>query len=399
MNKETVKNSIKIGSTLIILAFILFKIDTLKSGFSTIFNILLPFIIGGITALFLNVPLQGIETLLKRFVFKNHVSKNLSRGIALIFTIVLLVIFLYISTISIGPVLIDTIKQLTNALPQLINRLDRWFANFSISDSEYFTAFEEYLNNISTSLVSSVQKYFKTILLGGVNLVSGTFSLLFTSFLAISFAIYLLFYKETLGGQIKRLLFAFLDDDRAKVLIISGKRFYKNFSNFMGGSAIEAVIFGVMVFIAMTIFNLPHKTTLALLSGALTFIPYFGPFFAAFIGFILIGAIRLRQGLIYLILSTTLQQIEGNIIYPRVVGSQVGLPGIWVLVSVTIGGSVAGILGMMLAVPVTTVIYQTLGDIIEYKIIKKSRDSLNELNPPALSEIMSRNSKINIEKS
>lgn len=140
----------------------------------------------------------------------------------------------------------------------------------------------------------------------------------------------------------------------------------------------------------MFILGLPYKTSLSFLSVFLNFIPYFGPFLTGFVGFVLIAPLGIKEAIIFVILTNILQQIESNLIYPKVVGEQVGLPGIWVMVSVTIGGSIMGLFGMLLAVPVATVMYHTLGDIVEYKTLKKKEDLETSENPIKLSEVMNR---------
>ncbi len=391
MSKNTVKNSIKIGTVLLIVAFILFRFDALKTVFSVILNMLMPFVIGAVIALFLSVPLRAIEILLRRTIFKNTDSKGLYRGVALTITLILLFLFVAFAIRSVVPDLISTIRQFGENLPQLVEQFFSWFEGISDADATLLDSILGDLNELTTGIKENIQTYVRAIFLGGVSFVSNTFSFLFTIFLALSFTLYLLFYKETFGKQIQKALHAFLDENAARVTLITGARFGSSFSSFISGLTMSSGIYGILNYVAMLIFGLPYKTSLSFLSVFLNFIPYFGPFLTGFIGFVLIGPLSLQQGLGYIILTVILQQVESNLIYPRVVGEQVGLPGIWVMVSVTIGAAMMGLFGMLMAVPVATVIYHTLGDIVEYKTLKKKEDTQSVENPLQLNEVMNRN--------
>lgn len=390
MGKNTVKNPIKIGSALLILAFILFRFESLKAVFYVVSNILMPFVIGAVIALFVSVPLKGIEILLRRTVFKTTDSKALYRGVALVLTLILIIVFMFFAIRSVVPDLVVTIRQFGENLPQIIQQFLEWLQGAINTETDIFDTVVTELEGISNGIRENLQEYIRAVFLGGIGFVSTTFSLLFTMFLAVSFALYLLFYKETFGKQIKKALFAFLDEDAAQSILITGARLGSSFQNFIGGLTTASIIYGILNYIAMLLLGLPYKTSLSFLSVFLNFIPYFGPFLTGFVGFVLIAPLGIREAIIFVILTNVLQQIESNLIYPKVVGEQVGLPGIWVMVSVTIGGAVMGLFGMLLAVPVATVIYHTLGDIVEYKTLKKKESPENLKNPVKLSEVMNR---------
>ncbi|NLD16980.1 MAG: AI-2E family transporter [Tissierellia bacterium] len=382
IEKNMEKSIIRIGAIFIVLVFLLFKFSAVKIIFTSALKVLMPFLIGGFLAVVISVPLKWIETFLGKFFFKKTSSKTLVRGIALLLTLIILFGTGYFVVSTIIPDLTKTFATFAKVLPETTTKFLDWFEGLNVNETHYLDSIKSDLEKwgpgFSDTLKQSAEKIFKS----SFSIVSGTFSVILTSFLAFTFAIYLLFYKETLGNQITRLLYAFLDNEWAYIFIITGKRAAEIYSNFLSGTLIEAIIFGVLNLIAMTILRLPYKATLSILSAFLTFIPYFGAIIGSFVGLILISAISIKQGLIFLIMALALQQIEGNIIYPRVVGDQVGLPGIWVMVSVTVGGAVAGLLGMVLAVPMGTLIYFTLGDIVEYRLNKKSNENVK------LSEIM-----------
>lgn len=388
LNKNTEKSIIRIGASLIILTFALFKFSVLSQGIMYIIGIIAPFLIGGLIATIINVPLNSIEKLLRKYIFKNSKNKSLYRGIALLITLIIIVLVGIFVLKAVIPELINAIVKFTNDLPQVADRFFQWFDNINTEEYKFLEDIQKEIMKIAANLQDFYKESIKTIFVGGLNIVTSTFSFFITGFLAFSFAIYLLFYKERLEIQVNRALHAFLDDDKADVIILSGKRANHIFSNFLGGTFIEAIIFGIMNFLGMVILGLPYKTTISVLEAFMSFIPIFGAFMGAFIAFILIAAQNLQQGFIYIVMIIVVQQVESNIVYPRVVGTKVGLPGIWVLASVAVGGSLLGLLGMVLAVPIATLIYYTLGDIVEYKTLKKQEDEMVEKSPITLSEVM-----------
>lgn len=382
MDKNLDKKLLKVGALLIILAFALFNFNVMKSGFAFAFKLVAPFLLGVLIAMFISVPLGFIETIFKKYVFKNKES-NLIRPFALLLALLILFAVGFFLFSSVIPELAKTIVKFIDKLPDFIDQLVTWGEKVAGSNSEIVSTVAKELVKFSESIKKFVPNSLKSILVGSFNIVTNTLSFFLTIFLGLCFAIYALFYKEILGDQASRFLKAFFNNDLAESLIISAKRAILIFKNFISGTFKEAVIFGLMNFAGMIVLRLPYKTTLSALAAFMTFVPYFGAFFSTFIGFILIGAESLKSGLIFFIMAIVLQQVESNIIYPRVVGDQVGLPGIWVMVAVTIGGSLAGLVGMLLAVPIATLIYFTLGDLVTYKSIRK-----NSKNDVFLSDIM-----------
>lgn len=395
MNKSTAKNFFKVGAGLLFWAFILFRFSVFQSGVLTIFKIITPFIIGGLIALFVSIPLEHVEVALRRFVFKDTDKKGIYRTVALIITIVLILIFMYFALSAVIPQMVNAIVSFVEALPNFVNRVitkleEFMTTHFNEGDLEIGSGLEEDIQAFSNTVRDNIKGAVKSIFIGGVQVVSSTVNFVVTAFLALAFAFYLIFYKEKLGDQVSRALDAFLSENSAKVVTITGKRAHRSFSNFISGTTMSSIIYGLANYIGMLITGLPYKSTLSFVAVILNFIPYFGPFLTGFVGFVLLSTVSIKQGVIFLILTVILQQIEGNILYPKIMGEQVGLPGIWVMVSVTVGASVMGLVGMILSVPVVTVIYQTLGDVIKYKRLKKREDKKAVEKPLQLSEVMNR---------
>lgn len=390
IGKNTDKKIFKTVALLILLTFALFNFSQVKMAFLSLLNLITPFLIGGLIAIFISVPLKFIEKLLRKTIFK-YKYKQAFRAIAILITLLLVVAVTAFVFMTVVPQLANATVAFVNELPNVITQITNWLENVRETDIVLVDNIGEELVKLTTNLRDNLENNLSSYLLGGINIVTSTLSSLVTGFLAFVFALYLLFYKETFKRQIERFLYAFFSPDFAESLMLTGKRAADIFSSFLAGTFMESIIFGLMSFGGMTLLGLPYRTTIAILEGFMAFIPYFGAFFGAFIGFILIASESFQQGVIFIIMTIILQQIESNLIYPRVVGKQVGLPGIWVMASVTIGGSLFGLLGMLLAVPTTTIIYYTLGDIIDYRNKKRGEDPLTEKNPIKLSQIMRKN--------
>ncbi|MDO5650151.1 MAG: AI-2E family transporter, partial [Gallicola sp.] len=301
IRKNDQKNILKIGGALIILAFVLFKFSVVKTGLSTVLKIIAPFLIGAVITLFISVPLEAVEVRVRNRFFRNSDNKGLYRGIALIITLLIIILFMYFAFSSVIPDLIEVISTFIDALPQVLNDILNWFEGLNTEDMEFIDGLRQDFAEISEDIKASLQRGARNILMGGVSVVTGTFSFVFTAFLALSFSIYLIFYQETLVEQIRKALYAFFSRDTAQVIMITASRFSNSFSSFIGGLTFASVIYGIMNFIGMLILGMPYRTTLSFLAVLLNFVPYFGPFLAGFIGFILVGALDLQQGLVFII--------------------------------------------------------------------------------------------------
>ena len=206
--------------------------------------------------------------------------------------------------------------------------------------------------------------------LGVASTVAGTITSLV---LGIVFAIYILLKKEDLRRQIKKVMRAYLPEKKEKKIIEISELSNKIFGNFITGQCLEAVIIGVLCFIGMLLLNIPYASTISVLVGFTALIPVFGAFIGTIVGAFLILMVSPTKAIIFIIFILILQQLEGNLIYPKVVGKSVGLPGIWVLVAVTIGASVYGILGMLISVPLCSILYSIIRTNVNDKIDQKNK--------------------------
>lgn len=330
---------------------------------SSFISILMPIILGSAFAFIVNVPMVKIEQGLSRFPKLNKFRRVLAMVLSfcLIFGVIGLILILVL------PDFISTINAFIKAAPKLLTKLNILLNAYKLDYPQLnMLTLDISWGTVSEKAISWLQSFGKTFITSALVLVSGTLGGVINFFIALVFAIYVLTSKDTLKDQGKRVIVNLLPEKSDSILYVLTK-ISTIFNNFFLGATIEACILGGIVFITMLIFKMPFTLTISVLIGAFSLIPIFGAFIALAIGFVLIASVNLVQALWFVILILIIQQIEGNLIYPRVVGNSVGLPGIWVFVSVTLGGAFFGLIGMLLMVPINSVIYALLKEYIATK--------------------------------
>ncbi|HLW22697.1 MAG TPA: AI-2E family transporter, partial [Sphaerochaetaceae bacterium] len=262
------------------------------------------------------------------------------------------------------PGLIDSVRSLGESLGERFPDLGFWLEELNISWPNVKSDVLDFLKRSSSTLVGSTVGMATNFINGIVNFILG-----------LVFAVYMLARKEQLARQVKRLLSAYLSDNRVKRLLHAGRVVDTTFSNFVSGEVIEATILGFMFLVSMLIFRFPYAVLVSALVGVLALIPIVGAFIAATIGILLMLVTSPMQALWFLVLFLVLQQIEGNFVYPRIVGDSIGLPALWVLAAVMIGGNLFGILGMLVGVPVAAVLYVLLREAVASRLEQGGIDS------------------------
>lgn len=337
---------------------------------SKIFKVLFPFILGGVIAYILNIPMMKIESLLKRFIKKDKYN-NLIRFISIILSLLLFVLVLVFIAFLLIPELINNFESLINSIPKVINDLKVWVVDlldkYPDIQSQINNAFSNSEHSVS-SIVSSLLNYLLNSALGFIGNLVSSFATVFT---AIVFSIYMLSQKEGLIKGFKKILYAYVKKDNADSLMEVGKLANSTFSKFISGQCVEAVILGCLIFVALKIFNFPYALIISVLTAVTALIPIFGAIIAMVIGAILIGITDPLKAILFIVVYQTIQQIEGNLIYPRVVGKSVGLSPLWTLLAITAGGSLFGIVGMLIGLPTASVLYALIKDSIDKKIKNK----------------------------
>lgn len=337
--------------------------------FSYIWNVISPFVYGGGIAFILNVPMRSIERRLKGIR-----SDKLRRLIAIVITLVLILLIIGLVFLLLIPQVVKTgetlIPQLQkfygNAQTSTIQFLDKnpgvmdWVRQTGILDTNWSSLVEKTITWFGDSI--------STILGGTVSAIAVAVGAVVNFVVAVVFGIYCLFEKEKLARHGRKLAYSYLPEHGADEIIRVLRLSNSTFSNFLTGQCLEVVILGAMIAVAMAIFRLPYIPLVSVLVAVTAFIPIVGAFLGCFIGAFLICVNNPLQALIFIAVFLVIQMIEGNIIYPKVVGSSIGLPSIWVFAAVAIGGTIFGISGMFLMVPFASVLYTLLGEFVQHRL-------------------------------
>lgn len=359
MNKIEIdyKKTLKLVIIAIIAYWILNHYQIVLSLLSKLLSVLMPFIIGCMIAFVLNVLMIRIEKQLSK-VIVNPKLKILKRVLSILGSIALVVGVVAIIIILIIPELVSAIKVIALSLPEVIDNLQNWTDSHNI----YLPQLENLINQIDVeNLGNELSKFAKTefsgVLDSTIDILAVIVNGIVNFVLGLVFAIYILMSKETLKDQTKRLINAYLPSKVADNIFEVARLSRTTFSNFIIGQTVEAFILGALCTIGMIILGLPYAPMVGSLVGITAFIPIIGAFIGGAIGAFMIFTVDYMQAFIFIIFLVILQQLEGDLIYPRVVGSTIGLPSIWVLFAVTVGGSLWGITGVLLGVPIVSVIY------------------------------------------
>lgn len=385
LSKENMKKMKELILFTVIILIALWNYELLFKWVKFAFGIIFPFLLGGGIAFVLNVPMNFLEKKIfgSRYTKDSKIAKRIARPVSLVLTIAIVLGVLILVMFVVIPELTNTIMSLGKTLQTFIPEAQRFLEDLFKNNSE-IRAWLEGLNLNAGKLIESAVEFVQS---GASDVVDSTFSAIgsivsgVTTFvIAFVFACYVLLQKEKLRVQMKKIMDAFMPEKRVAWTMEVCSLTYKSFSSFLTGQCVEALILGAMFFIVMSIINLPYALLVGVLIAFTALIPIFGAFIGCFIGAFLILMVDPMKALVFIIVFLVLQQIEGNLIYPKVVGSSVGLPSIWVLAAVTIGGNLMGIVGMLIFIPITSVIY-TLFRASVYKRLKqkhKLEDAQNE---------------------
>ena len=382
----------KILAAAIFLFWGLHNIEVLWSGVLLFLRVLAPFIMGFTIAFILNIPMKFNEYLLfKKLKIPMHSS--LKRPIALLLTVIIFAGILAIVMVSVIPELSATLKLLRNNLPQYFEKTQDWLeeilASWQFQDAVAWVESLEFdWNRIFNTITDMVQSSLGGIFNSTVSMVSSIFSGVITFILSMVFAVYMLMEKEVLRKQLTKVLYAYATPQHSQTTLEILALTQKTFSSFIAGQVLEALILGVLFLITMLIFRFPYALVISMFIGFASIIPVFGAFVGLFIGFFLILLVNPMQAFWFNLLFLTIQQIEGNIIYPKVMSTRIGLPSIWVLLAVTLGGSLLGVWGILLFIPIASVFYTLLRREVHRKLDEKELEIPVITQPPIFDQAL-----------
>ena len=304
----------------------------------------------------------------------NKVGKKLARPISLLLTIILAVGVIALVMFGVIPQLTQTMGNLMTSISDFIPQMQNWIREFSHDNQDIMKLVDQLQFQPDQAikwgiwlLGNGVGNMMNTTMSAVGSIASG----LATFFISFSFACYILFQKEKLHLQVRKVIFAFIPKQKADAILNICSLTYRTFANFLAGQCLEAVILGMMFVITLSILKMPYALLIGILIAFTALVPIFGAFIGCAVGSFLIFMVNPKQAVLFIIVFLLLQQIEGNLIYPHVVGGSVGLPSIWVLAAVTIGGNLMGIVGMLIFIPLVSVIYTLFKEWVAERLEQK----------------------------
>lgn len=367
LDKQNMRNIRLIILFIAVVALVVINIREACSAVLFVLGIMTPFLWGGAIAFVMNIPLNGVEKrLLKNWNGKYAEKLKRPLSIALSFVLVICVITFVIMTVV--PQLGKTVIELGNKLPAFFQRVTVEAEKLFASNPQIMEYLEELdfksfdWNSILQSAADFLKNGMGSMLTSTVSVASSIIGGVVNVFIALIFSIYVLAGKEQLGSQGERILRAYLPKKAYQQTLRVAGLLSANFSSFISGQCLEAVILGTLFVITLTIFRIPYALLIGVLIAFTALIPIVGAFIGCIVGAFLILVDSPMKALIFVIIFLILQQVEGNLIYPHVVGNSVGLPSMWVLAAVTLGASLMGVVGMLLFIPLISTAYTLLRD-------------------------------------
>ena len=343
-------------------------------------GLVLPFVIGGAMAFVLNVPMAFLERHLfgkakKKESKKAKAATRMARPVSLILSVILVILVVLVVVLVVAPELGKTLVSVVKKVEEDIPLAQKWFTDTFQSDSEivkWAGAIEIDPQKIIDSIISVLKNGADNLVSSTITVTMGLVNMAVNFAIGFVFACYVLLQKEKLGKQLLKAAYAIFPVKMVEYLGHVCTLASKIFASFITGQCIEAVILGSMFFVTMTIGRFPYAMLIGVLISFTALIPVFGGIIGCWVGFFLILMVSPLKAVMFLALFVILQQIEGNFIYPHVVGNSVGLPAIWVLVAVTLGGNLMGIVGMLIFIPLVSVLYTLFREWVYERLDKKN---------------------------
>lgn len=358
LDRNKIRYMARCAALLILLAWALMNLPAVLSFLRKVLSLFSPFLLGGVIAFLINVMLRPLERFWDRTC--RRMPEKLKRPICLLVSTLLMVGILFAVIFMLLPSLRESGNEFARSAPVYAEEVKGWWTELVRFAERYNVILPEYAINtdrLTEKVMSFVNAEGSGIIIRTWGAATSIFSGVFNLLLAFVFAMYLLAQKEAAAGYMKQLIVRVLPKEKAGRLLRMTALIYQTFSNFVSGQVTEAAIIGVLCFAGMLVLGIPYAGAVSVFVAVTALIPMFGAWIGGGFGFVLILLANPMKALWFVIFLLILQQVEGNLIYPKVVGKSVGLPGILVLVAVTIGSEAFGIPGMLFSVPVCAVLY------------------------------------------
>lgn len=371
LNKENIQKIVSIIAFGVGFYWLLNNLTGVGDFIHRFFRLLFPFILGGVIAFILNIPMTKIEKFIKKKL-KRKKTHFPVRTISI--TLALLIFFAVIVAISflLIPELIENIQLLISNIPQVVSDVQDWALKLADDYPDIQKQIEAAFESNGTSFNDFIVSILNHVINGSLNFFSSLVSGLFTVFTAIVFAIYMLNQKEQLVIGSKKLMYAYVKKQHADKVIDMARLANQTFSKFISGQCVEAVLLGCIFFAVLNLLGFPYALIISVLISITALIPMFGAMIAMVIGAVLIAVTSPIKAILFIIIFQIIQQIENNFIYPKVVGKSVGLSSMWTLLAVILGGSLMGIVGMIIGLPLASIIYAIIKNETNERLAEKN---------------------------
>lgn len=375
LDKNNVKKILGIITFTLVLLALLMNMGKVQSFLVFLWGILFPFALGGAIAFILNIPMTAIEK--KLFPQKGKMARPVSLILSILFVFAVIAIVIVVVIPQLGKTFDSISTGMTAFLPEVQEWLEGIFRDWDMIES-YIKSLEfdwkSWLDGVKDFALSGAGSVVSYTMSATMTVINGVV----TFFIAFVFSLYILIQKETLGRQCNKVIRAFLAPKTVDKIFYVCSLSHRIFSKFITGQCLEALILGMMFVVSMTIFGMPYALLVGVLIAFTALIPMVGAFIGCFVGAFLILMVNPMQAIFFVILFLVLQQVEGNLIYPHVVGSSVGLPSIWVLFAVTVGGKLLGIVGMLIFIPLFSVMYALFREWVNQRECQSSKKKTKE---------------------
>lgn len=369
MTKKTKKQIIEL---IIIFGIVLWAVFNYKIFLDLVgfcFKLLMPVIVGLAIAFIINVPMKQIER--KIFKIDKRKHKKIIRVVSLIISLLLIFGILGLIMFLVIPELISAVSTISKSIPTSFD----WLNDLTSKLEDIYPSMEKYIGKIDVkSIINTSLTQAGSIVSIVVGFLGSMISRIVTFFFGFILSIYILLDKENLVRQVKKLIMALFGNKVTKKIVEIVKLSNVTFTNFISGQCLDAVLIATLLFITLSIFKYPYALIISVLFAVTALVPYIGAFIALVVGVLLIAVTSPIMAIWYVVIFFVLQQIDENFTYPRIVGKSVGLPALWTLVAALIGGSVYGFLGMIISIPLSSVLYSLLRDYVNWKLNNKQKD-------------------------
>ena len=377
------RSNLLFAALVILIYFFIANLDTMGSKVIGFFSLFSPLLIGVLLALILNIPLRGIEKLFfllrSKSKAKRKPSDRLISTVSLILTFLLALLLLYFVGNSVIPQVVESFKSIVGSVESYYPKALSYLEDWGIDTSDL----QELLSKIDLSgLWKTLTNNAGTILDTAFSTVKGAVAVVANLVTAVIFAVYILANRRNLKRQSGKILQAYCKPSTAHKIRYVGNLVIQTFSNFFSGQCLEAVILGIIFFIAMSLFKFPYAVVISVIIAVTALIPYVGAFVGCAVGALLIFMQSHMRALFFIIMFLVIQQLENHLIYPRVVGTSVGLPAIWTFAALIVGGAVYGVAGMILFIPMASVFYSLLKSDVNARIKKQEEKAASSQDAP-----------------